>query len=195
MTKDMLTVGQAAAYCGLSRKTLFRHVKAGGIKASRTPGGHYRILKKDLESYILEKGMYPLAHNLSSGKKVLIVDDDPQIRRLLTRTLQSHTYETETASNGFEAGARVFSFKPGLIILDLMLPEMNGFEVCRQIKQNPDTVHIKILALTGHNSETNKNRIMTAGADGYMAKPFDMVLLIQRIEDLLDGDQKQGKEG
>ncbi|MBW1711102.1 MAG: response regulator [Deltaproteobacteria bacterium] len=188
MTKDMLTVGQAAAYCGLSRKTLFRYVKAGGIKASRTPGGHYRILKKDLESFILEKGMYPLAHNHSTRKKILIVDDDPQIRRLLTRTLQSHKYETETAANGFEAGARVFSFKPGLIILDLMLPEMNGFEVCRQIKQNPDTVHIKILALTGHNSEANKNRVMAAGADGYMAKPLDMDRLIQNVRDLLGVD-------
>jgi len=69
MTEDMVTVGQAAKYCGVSRKTLFRQVKSGKIKASRTPGGHYRILKKDLESFILEKGMYPLAHNHSSRKK------------------------------------------------------------------------------------------------------------------------------
>jgi len=191
MTKDMLTVGQAAAYCGVSRKTLFRHVKAGGIKASRTPGGHYRIQKKDLESFILEKGMYPLAHNHASRKKVLIVDHDPQVRKLLTRTLQSHTYETETAANGFEAGAKVFSFKPGLIILDLMLPEMNGFEVCRQIKQNPDTAHIKILAVTGYDTEENRERMLSAGADGYMAKTLDMDPLIQRIRDLLGVDQNR----
>ncbi|MBW2312021.1 MAG: response regulator [Deltaproteobacteria bacterium] len=194
MNEDMFTVGQAAKYCGVSRKTLFRQVKSGKIKASRTPGGHYRILKKDLESFILEKGMYPLAHNHSSRKKILIVDDDPQIQKLLTRTLQSHKYETETAANGFEAGAKVFKFKPGLVVLDLKLPDINGFEVCRQIKQNPDTAHIKILAVTGYDTEENKERILSAGADGYMAKPLDMDQLIRCIRDLLGVESKRQEE-
>ncbi len=194
MTEDMVTVGQAARYCGVSRGTLFRRVKSGEIRASRTPGGHYRILKKDLESFILEKGMYPLAHNHSSRKKILIVDDDPQIRKLLAKTLQAHKYATETAANGFEAGAKVFKFKPGLVVLDLKLPDMNGVEVCRQIKQNPDTAHIKILALTGHNSDANKNRVLAAGADGYMAKTLDMYPLIQRIRDLLAVESTRQEE-
>jgi len=194
MTKEMLTVGQAAAYCGLSRKTLFRRVKSGEIRASRTPGGHYRILKKDLESFILEKGMYPLAHKHFSRKKILIVDDDPQIQKLLARALQSHKYATETAANGFEAGAKVFNFKPGLVVLDLKLPDMNGVEVCRQIKQNPDTAHIKILAVTDYDTEENRERMLSAGADGYMAKPLDMDPLIQRIRDLSGVDSTTEEE-
>jgi len=185
MNEDMYTVGQAAKYCAVSRKTLFRRVKSGEIKASRTPGGHYRILKKDLESYVLEKGMYPLANNLSLSKKILIVDDDPLIQKLLTKILQAHKYETEMAVDGFEAGAKVFKFKPGLVILDLIMPGMDGFEVCRRIKEDPDTSHIKILALTGYDTKENREKIMKAGADGYMAKPVERDVLLRHVEDFL----------
>lgn len=165
MNEDMYAIGQAAEYCAVSQKTLFRRVKSGEIKASRTPGGHYRILKKDPESYVLEKGMYALTYNRSLSKKFLIVDDEPQIQKLLTKILQAHKYETEMAVNDFEAGARVFKFKPGLVILDLIIPDMSGFEVCRQIKENPDTAHIKILAITGYDTQENRDRIMEAGAE------------------------------
>ena len=99
--------------------------------------------------------------------------------------LSVHKYKTEVASSGFEAGAKVARFKPGLIILDLFMPEMSGFEVCRRIKEDPDTSHIKILALTGYDTEENREKIMKAGADGYMAKPVVIDVLIRHVEDLL----------
>ncbi|MBW1678156.1 MAG: response regulator [Deltaproteobacteria bacterium] len=77
------------------------------------------------------------------------------------------------------------------MVLDLILPDMNGVEVCRQIKENPETAHIKLLAVTGYNTEENRERILSAGADGYMAKPLDMDQLIQRIRDLLGVDQNR----
>ena len=160
-------------------------VNSGELKASRTPGGHYRILKGDLEDFTIKKKMYPLVHNHSSHKKILIVDDDYQVQKLLTVMLSYKKYETETASSGFEAGAKVVKFNPGLIILDLFMPEMSGFEVCRQIKKDPETSHIKIIALTGHDSKQNRDRIMEAGADDYMAKPVEKDVLLQHVEDLL----------
>ena len=160
-------------------------VNSGELKASRTPGGHYRILKEDLEDFIIKKKMYPLAHNRSSNKRILIVDDDLQVQKFLTATLSSKKFETETASSGFEAGAKVVKFNPGLIILDLIMPEMSGFEVCRQIKKNPETSHMKILVLTGNDSKENRERIMEAGADEYMAKPVKRDVLLGHIEDLL----------
>ncbi|MBW1707252.1 MAG: response regulator [Deltaproteobacteria bacterium] len=162
MKNELYTVGQAAEYCSLSRGTLWRYIKSGDLKASQTPGGHFRILRKDLDAFIVERGMYPLANNLSSGKKILIVDDDPQVRDVLTQMLSGHKYETETASSGFAAGAKVATFKPGLIILDLLMPQMSGFEVCR-------------------------DKIMKAGADDYMAKPLSRDAVLGRVAGLLSG--------
>jgi CheY-like chemotaxis protein len=124
-------------------------------------------------------------NDLSAGKRILIVDDDPHFPDMLNEMLSAHKYETETASSGFETGIKVGKFKPGLIILDLIMPEMSGFEVCRRIKEDPDTSHIKILAVTGYDTEENRNRIMEAGADGYMAKPVKMDILIRSVEHLL----------
>ncbi len=183
---EIFSIPQAAKRCAISRWTLMKCVNSGELKASRTPGGHYRILKEDLEDFIIKKKMYPLVHNNSSNKRILIVDDDLQVQKLFTIMLSSKKYEIETASSGFQAGAKVVKFKPDLILLDLFMPEMSGFEVCKQIKKGPETYHIKILALTGYDSKVNRERIMEAGADDYMAKPVMRDVLLRHVEDLLN---------
>ncbi len=185
MSQEILTVPQAAKYCAIGRVTLWKYVKSGELKASVTPGGHYRILKSDLEDFARRKGMYPIATYEPAKKKILIVDDDPEIRKLMERIFSAHQYETETAEEGFEAGVKVPTFQPGLIILDLHMPGRDGFEVCRQIKQNPETSHIKILIITGYDSEENRNRIVAEGADGYLAKPFEKDTLLRHVKNLL----------
>lgn len=184
MKKSFYTIPQAAKYCAIGRGTLWRWVRAGQIKASRTPGGHYRILKEDLESFIFERDMYPLAHNRSSSNRILIVDDDAEIQQLLKELLSIHGYVTEIASDGFEAGLKTMKFKPEVVILDLLLPGLDGFAVCKQMKKNPDTSHIKILAITGFDTPETKERILEEGADDYLAKPFDDKKLLQHIEKL-----------
>ena len=124
-----------------------------------------------------------LRNHQPAGKKILIVDDDIHIQDLITTMLSAHQYETEVASSGFEAGTKVVRFKPGLIILDLIMPGMSGFEVCRMIKENPDTSHIKILAITGYDTEENRKKIMEAGADAYLAKPFNLNTLLEGINE------------
>jgi len=126
-----------------------------------------------------------LGNHQTAEKKILIVDDDPHLLDLLNEMLSAHKYETETASSGFEAWIKVVKFKPGLIILDLIMPEMSGFEVCRRIKEDPDTSHIKILAVTGYDTEENRKKIMEAGADGYLAKPVEKEVLLRHVEELL----------
>ncbi len=185
MNEEILTVPQAAKYCAISRWTLRKFVRSGELKASRTPGGHYRILESDLKSFIYEKGMYPLVHNRSSNQKILIVDDDPLIQDLLTKMLSKDGYKTEIAADGFDAGFKIKDFKPGLIILDLIMPGMDGFEVCTRVKENSETSHIKILAITGYDTKENRDRIMAAGADDYLAKPLERGILLQHIEGLL----------
>ena len=190
MKNELYTVGQAAALCSLSRGTVWRYIKSGDLKASQTPGGHFRILKKDLDAFVVERGMAPLPDTVSSRHKILIVDDDPQLRDLLTRILSGDNYETETAANGFAAGTQVALFKPGLIILDLLMPEMSGFEVCRQIKQNPETAHIKILAVTGYNTKENRENILNAGADDFLAKPLSADAVVEHVAALLNGNHQ-----
>jgi len=185
---EIFSIPQAAKRCAISRWTLIKCVNSGELKASRTPGGHFRILKEDLEDFIIKKKMYPLLQNRSSKKRILVVDDDPQVQKFLTVMLSSKKYETETASSGFEAGSKVVKFKPGLIILDLFMPEMSGFEVCRQIRKGPETSHIKILALTGYDSKENRDRIIEAGADDYIAKPVMRDVMLRHVEDLLTKD-------
>ena len=190
MRKDLLSVPQAAKYCSLSRGTVWSYVKKGELKASQTPGGQFRIHKKDLENFMRKKGMYPVANYQPPNSKILIVDDDPKILKMLTKALSRKKYGTEVASDGFEAGTKIMKFQPGLVVLDLIMPGMSGFEVCKKIKEDSDTSHIKVLAITGYDNEENKKRIMEAGADGYMPKPLEMKELIINIEDLLKDNEK-----
>ncbi len=190
-SKTILTLPEAARKVSLNRVTLWKYVKAGDLKAHTTPGGHYRILRDDLEVFMRKKGIYPFGIYQPESKKILIVDDDPGIQKMLTKMMKPHGYQTEIASDGFEAGAKVTEFKPGLIILDLIMPGMDGFEVCRKIKGNPDTSHIKILAVSGYDTAENRDRIMAAGADGYLPKPIESDLLLPHITSLLNGAGKE----
>ena len=187
MDKEIFTVPQAAKYFAIGRVTLWKYVKSGELKASLTPGGHYRVLKKDLEAFARKKGMYPLAsYHPHKKNKILIVDDDDQIRDLYTKILRIHKYETDTASDGFEAGAKFVEFKPDLIILDLFMPGMDGFEVCRRLKEDPGRVDVKILIFTGYDSIQNRERIMAEGADDYLVKPVDNDIFLRHVKDLLN---------
>ncbi|MCJ7686082.1 MAG: response regulator, partial [Desulfobacteraceae bacterium] len=190
MNDEMFTIPRAAEHCGVSRWTIWKCVKAGTLKASLTPGGHHRILKKDLEAFARKKGMYPLGNYQPPKKnKILIVDDDREIREMLTRMLRIHKYETDTASDGFEAGAKVERLKPDLIILDLFMPGMDGFEVCRRLKEDPGSADLKILILTGYDSNQNRERIMAQGADDYLVKPVDNNIFFRHVESLLNNGQ------
>lgn len=129
----------------------------------------------------------PRSHQ-PAGSKILIVDDDPVFQDMLNEMLSAHKYETETALNGFEAGIKIVNFKPGLIILDLFMPGMDGFEVCKRIKEDPSTSHIQVLAMTGHDNPQNRDRIMAMGADSYMTKPFDRETLLENMISLLKNE-------
>ncbi|MFH1990783.1 MAG: response regulator [Pseudomonadota bacterium] len=182
---NFFTIPQAAKFCSISRVTLWRWVKSGKLKAFLTPGGQYKIRKDDLVSFIRgEMGHLP-GNEFSQETKILIVVDDPQVQKLFKKMLSRNGYSIEVASDGFEAGVKTVQFKPDLIILDLIMPGMNGFEVCRQIKQNANTSHIKIIACTGYDTKENKDRIMQAGADGYLVKPVEKSALFQKIKGLL----------
>jgi excisionase family DNA binding protein len=194
--KDYYTIPEAAEFCSVSRSTMWRWVKSGKVLASTTLGGQHRIQKNHLQAVLAEKGVYPhpgngkakqteISETLSSQKKILIVDDEPQFRKLMKRILSSRGYQIMEASDGFEAGIQIIDFKPDLVLLDLYIPGMDGFEVCRKIKENPKTAIIVVVAVTGYDNDENRERIMKAGADGYLTKPVDRVHLLAIVEKFL----------
>lgn len=190
---DVLTIPEAAQYCAVDRVTMWRWVKSGGIKAWVTPGGHHRIYRRDLEAFMRENGITP-HRDMHANPKILIVDDDRSIQRVLTKSLTKQGYETETASDGFDAGIKVMSFRPDLIILDLIMPGMDGFEVCRNVRSNDSTRSIRILALTGYGTPENRERVMSAGADGFLEKPASETVLLETIRDLLENDSESARK-
>jgi len=181
----MLSVPQAAELCSVSRITLWKYAKSGEIKSSRTPGGHFRIEKEDLVSFMKERGISPVASYQPGNKKILIVDDDPKIRKLLHRILSGNGYEMDYASDGFEAGQKSIKFKPHLIILDLFMPKIDGFEACLRLKKDSDTANTKIIAISGHDTEENRQRILKYGADLFLPKPLDIENIKKEIEMVL----------
>lgn len=183
-----LTIPQAAKHCSISRVTLWRWVKSGKLKAFVSPGGHYKIRKKDLESFIHQRTGYLSTADRQNKKKILIVDDEPDVQKMLAKILSASDYRAEIASDGLDAGIKIVQFKPDLIILDLFMPKMDGFEVCQRIKGDNDHSHIKILILTGFDTKENKDRTLSAGADGYLAKPIKKNDLLKHIGKLLGQD-------
>lgn len=187
MDKEIFTLPQAAKYCSLSRSTLWKYVRSGDLRASLTPGRHYRIHRRDLESFLRKKGMYPFSSSEPHEKRILIADNDRQALDFFAEVLSCDGYRTKIARNWFEAGFKIMEFRPKLLILDLFMPGVDGFDVCRRIKQNQNTSNIKILGTADCYSEEIRLKTLKAGADAYLEKPVDREQLVQSIEALLDG--------
>lgn len=118
-------------------------------------------------------------------RKILVVDDERYILHILDFSLGSEGYEVITAGDGEQAVERTKSEKPDLIVMDIMMPKMDGFEACKLIKSDPDTREIPVIMLTAKGREVDKNRGMEAGADEYLTKPFSPAKLIERVHSVL----------
>lgn len=179
-TRDFYTIPQAARICGVDRTTMWSWVKSGNVEALVTPGGHHRILQCEIDKLL--KKAQALPEKKSRARTVLVVDDEPLVLKTFTRLLKRKNYQVETASDGFQAGMKVVQLKPDLVVLDLFMPGIDGFEVCRTIKTNPELKSIMVIAMTGQDSPENESRILGEGADFYIAKTANS----RQILDLID---------
>jgi DNA-binding response OmpR family regulator len=121
------------------------------------------------------------------AKKVLIVDDELNIVTALEFLLQKSGYEVMAAQNGDEALERVESFAPDLVLLDVMIPRISGYEVCRRMRERSDWKHIKIVMLSAKGREAEVSKGVSLGADLYVTKPFSNSELVGKIGELLAG--------
>jgi len=181
-----LTTGEMAEYCQVRPATVFNWIKEGKLKAYSTPGGHYRVRLADFRDF-LEKYEIPIDEDFfaSPGNRILIVDDEPSVVEFIERALSEpeESYWFERASDGYEAGLKVASFGPNLVILDLLMPRVDGFEVCRRLKSDPETLGTKVLVVTGYPEEVE--RAKECGADDYLLKPLRVEELREKVRNLL----------
>jgi excisionase family DNA binding protein len=184
--KTVFTTGEAAEICKVSQQTIIRCFDSGRLKGFRVPGSRFRRIPREaLIAFMKENGIPPDA--LDSGKfKILVVDDDPEIVELFVDVLERDgRFEVRTANSGYDAGIMTQEFMPDLIILDYMLPDINGNVVCQTIRQNPNFQHMKIIIVSGVVNQDEINDLLKNGADDFVKKPFNIEKIIERIGELL----------
>lgn len=182
MRKSYLTPNQVAELLMVSPTAVRQWAEKGELNALTTPGGHRRFLPGEVERFARTRGM-TLNTGDGGALRVLVVDDDEQLSRYLVKLLGGFPEQlvTETANDGFAAGFKVKEFEPHVVLLDLMMPGLNGFEVCRQLKAGPNTKSIRVIAMTGYSSPENVEKILAAGAEICLPKPIDAQVLLEHL--------------
>ncbi len=179
-----LSTFDIAEMIGVDPGSVANWIDSGALKAHRTPGGHRRVAVADLVRFLREHKM-PVPAGLEQAPVcVLIVDDEPDATRIIARAIgHLHPdYEIVEVQDGFRAGTVVATLKPDVVILDLRMPGMDGFEVCRMIKSQEATKHADVIAITAYPSDENNRRILDCGAKICLPKPLDLARLVEQVE-------------
>lgn len=177
--KTYLTPNEVAQWMMVSPITVRGWAQKGLLQAEVTPGGHRRFRSAEVERFARQ-------WNPAGNKgplRVLIVDDDRTVLGFIKELLDDGVHHTvvDTASDGFEAGRKVHTFSPDVVLLDLMMPGINGIEVCHQIKQTPGLAEVRVIAMSGYLDAKNEAALLAAGAECCLTKPLDTSRLFQLL--------------
>ena len=184
--KDLFTTGKAAEICKISQQTIIRCFDSGRLEGFRVPGSKFRrIPRKSLIKFMKENNIP--RDKIDSGKrKILIVDDDDEIVELISDVLiRDGRFEIKAASSGYDAGIFTQQFSPDLILLDYMLPDVNGNVVCHTIRKNPDFENVKIIIVSGVIKQDEIDLLLKSGAEDFIKKPFSIAELTGKIASVL----------
>ncbi|MCH2180414.1 MAG: response regulator [Mariniblastus sp.] len=186
-SKNVFTTGEAAKICKVSQQTIIRCFDNGSLKGFRVPGSRFRRIPRD-QLYIFMKENGIPTDALESGKrKLLIVDDDVELVELMVDVFaRDGRFDYKSANNGFDAGMMVKEFRPDLVILDVMLPDINGKEVCQRVRSDPTMSSVKIICISGMVEQDKIADLRAAGADDFMHKPFTVEKLLERACEMLE---------
>lgn len=190
-----LTTREAAERLGVTVNALKAWIREERLPALRTPGGHHRISESDLTEF--QKRLLDSSRPASASRpRILVVDDDDALLATLRDTLREIIPDSvvQTATDGYEALVQVGAFRPDVLVLDIRMPRLDGFEVCRRLKRRRDTGLIRILAVTAHSEGEVRNRILEAGADDFLEKPFAIERFRSRVMTLLDKESRRSME-
>jgi len=194
MPMRFMTTGRVAAAFQVTIPTVKRWIREGHLQAFQTAGGHYRITEQELEHFRVARN-FPVIPAVSDElPRVLVVDDDLPLLSMLSDALTlAGRYKVEVAQDGYEGLIRVGSFRPHVLILDIRMPGLDGFQVCRRVKAEPGSRATRILVMSGHIHGDTEAQVMEAGADVFLAKPVQLTRL-QAAVDRLIGRSSNGHQ-
>ncbi|MBI3729908.1 MAG: response regulator [Burkholderiales bacterium] len=182
---DALSTGEAARICGVNFRTISRWIERGLLPAYKLPGrGDRRILREELTRFMRENGIPDCLTANMLPRRVLIADDEPAMASAIERVLRNADFETAIANNGFEAGAMLPIFKPGILTLDLRMPGVDGLDVLRYIQKEQFPALFKTLVISA-DTEIRLAEALALGAHRVVRKPFINDQLVNVIEKML----------
>ena len=179
---DWLTLGQAAKYLGVAQSTIRKWSDQGRVPAFYTPGGHRRYRRPDLDNFLNRSGPGGSAQH---GPLVLIVDDDERVREYVRVNLEMEGYAVREAGSADEGLEVLEEVSPDLILLDVMMPEVDGWEMLRRVQERHGIGAIPVVMFSGKVNEQSAAEATARGAQGFVGKPFDPQQLIEQAKQLL----------
>ena len=186
-TKTVFTTGEAAKVCKVSQQTIIRCFDNGTLKGFRVPGSRFRRIPRDLLFQFMQENGIPTDALESGKRKVRIVDDDEELVELLVDVFErDKRFDIRTANNGFDAGMTVKEFRPDLVVLDVMLPDINGKEVCQKIRSDKSLEKVRVICISGMVEQDKIADLKVAGANEFLQKPFTVDSLLDCACDQLD---------
>lgn len=179
---EWLTLGQAAKYLGVAQSTIRKWSDQGRLPAFYTPGGHRRYRRGDLDVFLERSGP---GGRTKEGPLVLIVDDDPGLRGFVRASLELEGYAVREAGSADEGLSAIDEEPPDLILLDVMMPKVDGWEMLRRLQERHGVGSIPVLMFSGKVDEASAQEATKRGASGFIGKPFDPQQLIESAKQML----------
>lgn len=184
--KKVFTTGEAADVCKVSQQTIIRCFDSGRLGGFRVPGSKFRRIPRAELIKFMQDNEIPTDILEAGGKRVLVVDDDPAIIELFGDVFgRDGRFDVKTASTGYDAGMMTESFRPHLVLLDYMLPDINGNLVCQRIRANAELAGTKIIIVSGVVNQSEIDALRKSGADDFVKKPFNIQHLIEKMSNML----------
>ncbi len=185
--KKIFTTGEAAEICKVSQQTIIRCFDSGRLGGFRVPGSKFRRIPRAELIKFMKANDIPIGILDHGRKRILVVDDDAPILEMFKDLLgRDDRYDVRVCSTGYDAGMLTEAFRPHLLILDYMLPDINGNIVCQRIRERDESKDTKILIISGVVNQPEIDGLLKAGADGFMRKPFDVQALLKKIGELIE---------
>jgi excisionase family DNA binding protein len=178
---EWLTLGQAARFLGVAQSTIRKWSDQGRVPTFYTPGGHRRYRRGDLENFLARSG----PGRQQAGPPVLLVDDDDRMRELVRLELEREGYDVQEAASADEGMAAIESRKPDLVLLDVMMPHVDGWEMLRRIQDRYGAGAIPVLMFSGQVDEDGRRQAASSGARGFVGKGFDLDELVDQAKAIL----------
>jgi excisionase family DNA binding protein len=178
---EWLTLGQAARFLGVAQSTIRKWSDQGRVPAFYTPGGHRRFRRADLDAFLARSG----PGRQQAGPAVLLVDDDERMRELVRMELEREGYDVQEAASADEGLASIETRKPELILLDVMMPHVDGWEMLRRIQERYGAGAIPVLMFSGQVDEKARRQAASSGARGFIGKPFDLGELVEQAKSVV----------